>query len=169
MRDAAENDKSFSVAGVLRKLGISTSGYYSWRKRRESRSKARKKRIMDEIKTIHKESHMVYGAPKIAHVLNERGVAVSQRTEVYPAQNKNNDQQRFLINIARSVETRIQSRTSECGMVHRYHIYLDRKRRIRVPDMRNGPVFAQDRGMDAKQDNGGGGSAAKRQEGERKA
>ena len=38
MRDAAENDKSFSVAGVLRKLGISTSGYYSWRKRRESRS-----------------------------------------------------------------------------------------------------------------------------------
>ena len=169
MRDAAENDKSFSVAGVLRKLGISTSGYYSWRKRRESRSKARKKRIMDEIKTIHKESHMVYGAPKIAHVLNERGVAVSQRTEVYPAQNKNNDQQRFLINIAQSVETRIQSRTSECGMVHRYHIYLDRKRRIRVPDMRNGPVFAQDRGMDAKQDNGGGGSAAKRQEGERKA
>ena len=80
MRDAAENDKSFSVAGVLRKLGISTSGYYSWRKRRESRSKARKKRIMDEIKTIHKESHMVYGAPKIAHVLNERGIAVSQRT-----------------------------------------------------------------------------------------
>lgn len=80
MRDAAENDKSFSVAGVLRKLGISTSGYYSWRKRSESRSKARKKRIMDEIKTIHKESHMVYGAPKIAHVLNERGIAVSQRT-----------------------------------------------------------------------------------------
>lgn len=80
MRDAAENDKSFSVAGVLRKLGISTSGYYSWRKRRESCSKARKKRIMDEIKTIHKESHMVYGAPKIAHVLNERGIAVSQRT-----------------------------------------------------------------------------------------
>ena len=136
MRDAAENDKSFSVAGVLRILGISTSGYYSWRKRRESCSKARKKRIMDEIKTIHKESHMVYGAPKIAHVLNER---------------------------------RIQSRTSECGMVHRYHIYLDRRRRIRVPDKRNGPVFAQDRGMDAKQDNGGGGSAAKRQEGERKA
>ena len=54
-------------------------------------------------------------------------------------------------------------------MVHRYHIYLDRRREIRVPDMRNGPVFAQDRGMDAKQDNGGGGSAAKRQEGERKA
>ena len=81
----------------------------------------------------------------------------------------NNDQQRFLINIAQSVETRIQSRTSECGMVHRYHIYLDRRRRIRVPDKRNGPVFAQDRGMDAKQDNGGGGSAAKRQEGERKA
>ena len=54
-------------------------------------------------------------------------------------------------------------------MVHRYHIYLDRRRRIRVPDKRNGPVFEQDRGMDAKQDNGGGGSAAKRQEGGRKA
>ena len=54
-------------------------------------------------------------------------------------------------------------------MVHRYHIYLDRRRRIRVPDMRNGPVFAQDRGMGAEQDDGGGGSAAKRQEGERKA
>ena len=54
-------------------------------------------------------------------------------------------------------------------MVHRYHIYLDRRRRIRVPDMRNGPVFAQDLGMGAEQDDGGGGSAAKRQEGERKA
>ena len=80
VRDAAENDKSFSVAGVLRKPGISTSGYYNWRKRCESHSKARKKRIMDEIKTIHKASHMVYGAPKITHVLNEKGIAVSQRT-----------------------------------------------------------------------------------------
>ena len=80
VRDAAENDRSFSVAGVLRKLGISTSGYYNWRKRCESHSKARKKRIMDEIKTIHKASHMVYGAPKITHVLNEKGIAVSQRT-----------------------------------------------------------------------------------------
>ena len=35
---------------------------------------------MDEIKTIHKASHMVYGAPKITHVLNEKGIAVSQRT-----------------------------------------------------------------------------------------
>ena len=35
---------------------------------------------MGEIKTIHKASHMVYGAPKITHVLNEKGIAVSQRT-----------------------------------------------------------------------------------------
>lgn len=81
MWDAAENDKSFSVAGVLRKLGISTSGYYSWRERRQSCSKARKNRIMDEIKIVHKVSHMAYGGvPKIVHVLNERGITVSQRT-----------------------------------------------------------------------------------------
>ena len=34
------------------------------------------------------------------------------------------------------------------SMVHRYHIYLDRRRRFRVPDKRNGPVFAQNRGME---------------------
>lgn len=65
---------------MLHKLGISKSGYYDWKKRGLCKQKIRKERVVEKIKTIHKESHENYGAPKIAHVLKEEGEVISERT-----------------------------------------------------------------------------------------
>lgn len=65
---------------MLEKLGISRSGFYSWKKRKKSSQKVRKERVVSEIKQIHDESFQNYGAPKIAHILKERGEVISERT-----------------------------------------------------------------------------------------
>lgn len=68
------------VSGVLKKLGVSTSGYYSWSNRDESKTAKRKKQILAEIKEIHEASYKNYGAPKITHILKQRGHKISERT-----------------------------------------------------------------------------------------
>lgn len=80
VEDAAEKRKSFSVSGVLKQLGISTSGYYEWKKRGKSRQQIRKERIVQRIKEIHEDSYENYGAPKITHILRESGEVISERT-----------------------------------------------------------------------------------------
>ena len=65
---------------MLKKLGISKSGYYSWKNRKKSSQKIRKERVIKEIKQIHEDSFQNYGAPKIAHILKERGEVISERT-----------------------------------------------------------------------------------------
>lgn len=65
---------------MLKKLGISKSGYYSWRKREKSAREKRKERVIKDIKMIHQKSHQNYGAPKITHILRERGETISERT-----------------------------------------------------------------------------------------
>lgn len=69
-----------SVNSVLKKLGVSSSGYYSWKERKPSKSLERKLTIKKEIKEIHKESKEIYGAPKIRKELEKRGYTVSQKT-----------------------------------------------------------------------------------------
>ncbi len=80
VEDAAEKRKDFSVSGVLKQLGISTSGYYEWKKRGKSQQQIRKERIVQRIREIHMESFENYGAPKITHILRERGEVISERT-----------------------------------------------------------------------------------------
>lgn len=80
VEDAAEKRKGFSVSGVLKQLGISTSGYYEWKKRVKSRQQIRKERIVQRIKEIHEDSYENYGAPKITHILRESGEVISERT-----------------------------------------------------------------------------------------
>lgn len=65
---------------MLSKLGISKSGYYSWRKREKSAREIRKERVVKDIKEIYQKSYQNYGAPKIAHILREQGEVISERT-----------------------------------------------------------------------------------------
>lgn len=65
---------------MLNKLGISKSGYYDWKKREMSSQEKRKIEVKEKIKEIHKESHEIYGAPKITHKLRENGEVISERT-----------------------------------------------------------------------------------------
>lgn len=61
--------RSISVNSVLRLLGVSTSGYYSYKDRKPSNRSVRKEEIKKEIFEIYNESKQIYGAPKIAEKL----------------------------------------------------------------------------------------------------
>jgi transposase InsO family protein len=65
---------------VLRVLGVSRNGYYSFRKRLPSDRQKRKEAIMEKIMAIYNESHQNYGAPKITKVLQSEGEKISEKT-----------------------------------------------------------------------------------------
>lgn len=75
-----EGKHRLNVSGVLRILGVSRSGYSAFKKRRPSGSRVKKERRMEEIRTIHEESHEIYGAPKIAAKMRQGGERISDRT-----------------------------------------------------------------------------------------
>lgn len=58
---------------MCRVLAVSTSGYYDWRGRAESRRQKEDRRLVVEIKAIHKESRQTYGSPRIHDELKDRG------------------------------------------------------------------------------------------------
>lgn len=72
--------RKISVNSVLKILGVSTSGYYSWKKRIPSKQEIRKKDIKTEIIQIYHESRQIYGAPKIASILQSRGHIIAEKT-----------------------------------------------------------------------------------------
>ena len=80
VRKASEEGRQLSVSGVLHYLGVSTSGYYDWIKRKPSRSEQHRLDIQEKISEIHEKSNEIYGAPKITHILKENGERISERT-----------------------------------------------------------------------------------------
>lgn len=64
---------------MARVLGVSTSGYYAWRKRKISRRALRDAWLLERIETIHTKSRGTYGAPRIHAELKEDGVRVGRK------------------------------------------------------------------------------------------
>ena len=64
---------------MLKKLEVSRSGYYDYIHRKPSKTKQRKEYIKEKVKTIHQESHEIYGSPKITKILQNSGENVSQK------------------------------------------------------------------------------------------
>lgn len=65
---------------MLKLLGVSSSGYYSWLKRTPSNQEIRKQKLKSEITEIYNESHQIYGAPKITSILQSRGHVIAEKT-----------------------------------------------------------------------------------------
>jgi transposase InsO family protein len=65
---------------VLRILGVSRSGYNSFKNRLPSDRAKRKKEIKIKIKEIYDQSHQNYGAPKIREILNQNGETIAEKT-----------------------------------------------------------------------------------------
>ncbi|PSR02837.1 MAG: hypothetical protein BRD47_02115 [Bacteroidetes bacterium QS_8_68_28] len=57
-------------------LGVSTSGYYAWRKRGPSRRERKDEMLTEKIKAIHERSRGTYGAPRIHAELRAEGTRV---------------------------------------------------------------------------------------------
>lgn len=75
-----QEERRLNVSGVLKILGVSRSGYNSWKKRLPSNAKQRRNAIKDKIKKIYDESKQNYGAPKIASILNQGGTDITEKT-----------------------------------------------------------------------------------------
>jgi putative transposase len=73
-------ERCISVVSVLSILGVSSSGYYSFKRRKPSKQKERKQVLKEKINDIYKDSKQIYGAPKITHILKAQGYTVSQKT-----------------------------------------------------------------------------------------
>lgn len=60
-------------------LGVSTSGYYAWRKRPPSKRDQKDKMLTEQIQTIHERSRGTYGAPRIHAELRDEGIRVGRK------------------------------------------------------------------------------------------
>ena len=65
---------------MLKRIGLSKSGYYRHNSKGLSKSKERQLKIKDLIMEIWEESQHLYGAPKITAKLRKIGIQISERT-----------------------------------------------------------------------------------------
>lgn len=75
-----QGGRRLNVSGVLGRLGVSRSGYLSWKKRLPSNKEKRKEALKEKILAIYKESHQNYGAPKITECLRREGEKIAEKT-----------------------------------------------------------------------------------------
>ena len=69
-----------SVSVMLKKLGVSHSGYRAFLNHKPSNMQQRKESVKKKIQTIYDDSKQNYGAPKITKELQKSGETISERT-----------------------------------------------------------------------------------------
>ncbi len=70
---------SYPVMTMCRLLGVSTSGYYAWRKRLPSRRSVDDDSLIGQIRAAHAASRQTYGVPRIHAELAAQGVHVNRK------------------------------------------------------------------------------------------
>lgn len=68
----------FRVERMCQALAVSRGGYYSWRKRTISHREQYNQQLIDEIKIVHQQSRELYGSPRIAYELKDKGFVCSK-------------------------------------------------------------------------------------------
>ena len=66
------------VQRMCRVIGASRSGYYRWKMQPQSKRQKENEKILMEIKESHKNSHRVYGSPRITEDLQAKGTKCSK-------------------------------------------------------------------------------------------
>ena len=61
----SDHQADYPIASMCRLLGVSSSGYYAWMKRRPSRRAEMDAALIIEIRAAHAASRGTYGAPRI--------------------------------------------------------------------------------------------------------
>ena len=69
-----------SYSFLFHYFGISSSGYFDWRKREGLVHLTKKSEVLDLIKDIFIESKNTYGSPRVHAELQERGIQISENT-----------------------------------------------------------------------------------------
>ena len=69
-----------AIATACRVLGVSTSGFYAWRKRGPSARERRDAELMAWIRQVHQHSRETYGAPRVhAELRLGQGISCSRK------------------------------------------------------------------------------------------
>ena len=75
----SDHQASYPIATMCQLLGVSSSGYYAWVKRRPSRRSETDAALIAEIRAAHAASHGTYGAPRIHAELAAKGIHVGRK------------------------------------------------------------------------------------------
>jgi putative transposase len=75
----SDHQADYPIASMCRLLGVSSSGYYAWMKRRPSRRAETDAELVGEIRAAHTASRGTYGAPRIHAELTARGMRVGRK------------------------------------------------------------------------------------------
>jgi putative transposase len=75
----SENQATYPIATMCRLLGVSSSGYYAWAKRKPSRRAQADAIVLSHIRRAHAASHGTYGAPRIHVDLRASGIRVGRK------------------------------------------------------------------------------------------
>jgi len=73
------NQAEFPIATMCRVLGVSTSGYYAWRKRGPSAYQVTDAVLLERIRELHRASRGTYGWPRIHADLVDEGWRVAPK------------------------------------------------------------------------------------------
>ena len=73
------NQAEHAVSTMCRVLGVSPSGYYTWRGRGRSSRAKRDEGLRSTIESIHQESRGTYGVPRVHAELAAGGCRVSRK------------------------------------------------------------------------------------------
>jgi transposase InsO family protein len=72
-----EHADRFSIGRMCHVLSVSRSGYYSWLRRSESWRSRQNRRLLIDIKAVHRASRRAYGSPRVYEALRTQGILCS--------------------------------------------------------------------------------------------
>jgi putative transposase len=78
-RFVSDHQASCPIVTMCKLLGVSSSGYYAWVKRRPSRRAETDAALIAEIRAAHGASHGTYGAPRIRAELAAKGIHLGRK------------------------------------------------------------------------------------------
>jgi putative transposase len=75
----AAKEVAFPVATMCRTLGVSSSGYYSWKVRPAPQRASEDARLAADVAAAHKGSRGIYGSPRVHRELRAKGVHIGKK------------------------------------------------------------------------------------------
>ena len=75
----SDHQARYPIVIMCKLLGVSSSGYYAWVKRRPSRRAEMDETMIAEIRAAHGASHGIYGAPRVHAELAAKGTDIGRK------------------------------------------------------------------------------------------
>lgn len=69
-------EEHFNISQSCQLFGLNRASFYEQTQRNISPTEQRRSELSSEIKIIYNDSKQIYGAPKIHHQLNQKGIKV---------------------------------------------------------------------------------------------